>query len=248
LLAAVPAVGLIAGFINTLAGSGSLVTLPVLILLGLPAGVANGTNRVGILIQNVVAVTTFHKRGRLRTEGTARLIVPAVLGAIVGAALAVDLDEAMLNRTIGILLLIMLAVVVLRPRRWIETRADGQAAPYWVQAVAFFAVGLYGGFIQAGVGFFLISSLVLAGGYDLVGASGVKNFIVLAFTVAALIVFVINDQVRWGLGLLLACGNALGAYIAAHLAVRKGATFIRYVLIVMLLLASVAMLGDFRIA
>ena len=248
LLAAVPIVGFAAGFINTLAGSGSLITLPVLILLGLPANVANGTNRVGILIQNIVAVTTFHRRGVLRPQGSIKLILPAIIGSIVGAALAVDLDESLLNRTIGSLMLVMLVVVIARPRRWIETHASGSAAPYWVQALAFFGVGAYGGFIQAGVGVFLLASLVLAGGYSLVGANAVKNLIVLAFTIAALVVFVINDQVRWGLGLLLGSGNAVGAFIAARMAVAKGAGFVRNILIAILLVSAIAMLTDFRLA
>jgi len=247
LLAAVPVVGFVAGFINTLAGSGSLITLPVLILLGLPANVANGTNRVGILIQNLVAVATFRRRGALDTGGSLRLAVPATLGAIAGAALAVDLDEAVLNRTIGILMLIMLGVVLLRPRRFIETHATGEAAPYWLQALVFFAIGAYGGFIQAGVGLFLLAGLVLASGYNLVGANAIKNLIVLAFTLPALIVFMLNDQVRWGLGLLLASGNAAGAFVAARMAVAKGAGFVRAILIAILLVASIAMLADVRL-
>jgi hypothetical protein len=247
LFAAVPIVGFIAGFINTLAGSGSLITLPVLILLGLPANVANGTNRVGILIQNIVAVGTFQRKGALDAGGSARLIAPAVLGAIVGASLAVDLDEALLNRTIGVLMLVMLAIVVLRPRRWIEAHATGQASSYWIQAPVFFAIGAYGGFIQAGVGVLLLAGLVLSGGYNLVGANAVKNLIVLVFTAAALAVFVVNDQVRWGLGLLLAIGNAGGAWVAAHMAVARGAAFVRWALIVILLVSAVALLGNFRI-
>ena len=247
LLAAVPFVGFVAGFINTLAASGSLITLPVLILLGLPANVANGTNRVGILIQNIVAVATFHRRGALDSTGSLRLIAPASLGAVAGAALAVDLDEAILNRTIGILMLVMLVIMLARPRRFIEAHATGERAPYWVQAVAFFCVGAYGGFIQAGVGVFLLASLVFASGYNLVGASAVKNLIVLGFTVAALVVFVLNDQVRWGLGLLLALGNAGGAFLAARMAVERGAGFVRGVLIAILLLSAIAMLGDYRL-
>src|SRR5215213_1564020 len=103
LLAAVPLTGFAAGFINTLAGSGSLLTLPILILLGLPANVANGTNRVGVLMQNVVAVATFRQSGALPLAGSWKLIVPSVVGSVIGAALAVDLDEMLLRQTIGVL-------------------------------------------------------------------------------------------------------------------------------------------------
>lgn len=244
LLAAVPVTGFLAGFINTLAGSGSLITLPMLILIGLPANVANGTNRVGILVQCIVSVATFQRARVLDSQGSLRLLIPTVLGAIVGAQLAVDLDEALLRRTIGVLMLVMLAVVALKPRRWLEAHATGRQARALVQWPVFFAIGAYGGFIQAGVGIFLVAGLVLGAGYNLVGANAAKNFIVLVFTIAALAVFVINDQVRWGLGLLLAAGNAGGAWLAARMAIARGARFVRWALMVILVFSAIALLGD----
>lgn len=243
LLAAVPVTGFIAGFINTLAGSGSLITLPMLILVGLPANVANGTNRVGILVQNIVAVSAFRRAGVLELGGNLRVIVPTVLGSIAGAALAVDIDENVLHNTIGVLMLVMLPIVILKPKRFIEAHADERPSSPWIQMPVFFAIGVYGGFIQAGVGIFLTAGLVLAAGHNLVGANGVKNLIVLVFTVAALAVFVANDQVRWGLGLLLGTGNAAGAYVAAHMAITRGAGFVRGVLIVILAASAVALLS-----
>src|SRR5690606_22327591 len=150
------------------------------------------------------------------------------LGAATGAALAVDLDETMLQRTIGVLLLVMLVIVIAQPRRWLESHETGAEASVLVQAPLFFAIGAYGGFIQAGVGFFLLAGLVLP--------------------VAALAVFVVSDQVRWGLGALRAAGSAAGAWAAARMAVARGAPFVRWVLIVMLALSAVAMLGDLRLA
>jgi hypothetical protein len=244
LLVAVPVVGFVAGFINTLAGSGSLITLPLLILLGLPANVANGTNRVGILVQSIVSVATFRQRGALDSSGSWQTILVTTIGAAAGAGLAVDLDEDMLRRTIGALMILMLAVMLLRPGRWLQTHADGNTVSPWIRVPLFFAIGVYGGFIQAGVGIFLIAGLVLGAGYSLVGANAIKNMVVLIFTVAALAVFVLNDQVRWGLGALLAVGSAAGAWLAAHLAVKQGAPFIRWALIVILALSAIALLGD----
>ena len=244
ILCLVPVTGFIAGFINTLAGSGSLITLPVLILLGLPANVANGTNRVGILIQNIVAVATFRRHGRLADQRPAPLIIPSVIGAVLGAQLAVNLDETLLRRTIAGLMIFMLILVIARPRRWLEAHDGEPALSYPWRFVIFFAIGAYGGFIQAGVGFFLLAGLVLGAGYSLVGSNAIKNLIVLFFTVAALAVFVWNDQVRWGLGLLLAAGNACGAWIAARMAIARGAPFVRWALIVILTLASVQMLFE----
>ncbi|HLF09735.1 MAG TPA: sulfite exporter TauE/SafE family protein [Gammaproteobacteria bacterium] len=247
LLAAVPVTGFLAGFINTLAGSGSLITLPILILLGLPANVANGTNRVGVLLQNIVAVATFRKRGALETAGSWKLIVPTVLGSVLGAELAVDLDEALLRKTIGALMLVMLVVVSVQPGRWLAAHAAGKPGNIWIQAPLFFAIGIYGGFIQAGVGILLLAGLVLGAGLTLVGANALKNLIVLIFTTAALIVFVVNGQVHWGLGLLLALGQGAGAWVAARLAIARGAKFVHWVLIAILVLSAIALLGDFSL-
>jgi hypothetical protein len=241
LLAVVPITGFVAGFINTLAGSGSLLTLPILILLGLPANVANGTNRVGVLLQNIVAVATFRERGALPLTGSWKLIVPSVVGAVLGAELAVDLDEALLRQTIAVLLLVLLGVMLLKPERWIAEHATPREPRLLVEVPLFFAIGVYGGFIQVSVGLFLLAGLVLGAGHNLLGANALKNFIVLVFTPAALVVFVINDQVQWTLGLLLGAGQAAGAWVAAHFAIKRGAEFVRWVVIVITVVSAAAL-------
>jgi uncharacterized membrane protein YfcA len=247
LLAAVPATGFVAGFVNTLAGSGSLLTLPILILLGLPANVANGTNRVGVLLQNVVAVATFRRRGVLPLEGTWKLIAPTVAGSIVGAALAVDLDEALLRQTIGVLLLVLLVVMLLNPERWIAAHAARREPRWFLEVPLFFAIGVYGGFIQISVGLFLLAGLVLAAGYNVVGANALKNLIVLVFTAAALVVFVVNDQVEWTLGLLLGAGQAAGAWVAAHVAIKRGAPLVRWTVVAVTIGSSIALFAGARL-
>lgn len=241
LLAAVPVVGVAAGFINTLAGSGSLLTLPMLILLGLPANIANGTNRVGVTMQNIVAVATFRRHGALPLAGSWRLIVPSVVGGVVGALLAVDLDKELLQHTIAVLMLVLIAVMLLKPERWIAKHAARREPRLLVELPLFFAIGVYGGFLQISVGLFLTAGLVLASGYDLVAANALKNLLVLLFTLAALVVFVYNGQVEWALGLLLGAGQAVGAWIAAHFAVKRGAEFLRWAVIVITVGAAVAL-------
>jgi uncharacterized membrane protein YfcA len=241
LLAAVPIAAFVAGFINTLAGSGSLITLPLLILLGLPANVANATNRVGVLMQNVVAVATFRRRGALDLTGSWKLIVTTVLGSILGAALAVDLDEAMLRRMIGGLMLVLLAVMLFNPERWLAEHTTRREPRLLIEIPLFFVIGIYGGFIQVSVGLFLIAGLVLGAGYNLVGANAMKNLLVLIFTAAALVVFVVNDQVDWMIGLLLGAGQSLGAWVAARTAIKHGAVFVRWTVIVIVVLSAVAL-------
>ena len=233
-----------AGFINTLAGSGSAVTLPALMLLGLPANVANGTNRVGIVLGTLSGVSAFRRRGVLDVRGAAMLSVPAVLGSVVGAQVAVNLDEELMRRVIGALMLVMLLVIVARPKRWLQGEMEEMAGrPNWWQLLLFFAIGAYGGFIQVGVGIFLLSGLVLGMGYDLVRANGVKVAIVLSLTIAALWVFVRNGQVRWDMGLVLAIGNVIGAWLGARVAVERGTVWVRRLLIVIVVFSAVRFLG-----
>jgi hypothetical protein len=243
---AIVGAGFIAGFINTLAGSGSLVTLPLLIFLGLPANVANGTNRVGVVFQNVVAVDSFHRQKVMDWRRGLILSIPAIIGSVIGAQIAVNLDETMMRRTIGALMVAMLVVILVRPRRWLEGRPELADKPFgWVQWLIFFAIGVYGGFIQAGVGIFLLAGLVLSAGYDLVRANAVKVLIVLLFTVSALAVFVMNQQVVWGIGFILAIGQMLGAWVAARMAVKRGAAFVRWLLIAVVAVSAAQLLGLF---
>ena len=244
---AVIAAGIGAGFINTLAGSGSLITLPLLIFLGLPANVANGTNRVGVLFQNIIATESFRRQKVLDARGALILSVPAVFGSILGAQIAVSLNEARMRQVIGLLMVAMLVVIIVQPKKWLQGSLDKmEGRPSWLQILIFFGIGVYGGFIQAGVGIFLLAGLVLGVGYNLVRANPVKNMIVLIFTISALIVFVLNDQVVWSVGLLLAVGNSTGAWIASKMAVKRGAGFVRYILIAVVVVSAANLLGVFN--
>ena len=247
LLAAVPVMGFAAGFVNTLAGSGSLITVPMLILLGLPANVANGTNRVGVTFQGVVAVATFRRHGALDLAGAWRLLEPAVLGGLLGARLAVDLDEALLRRVIGGLMIALLIVMFVQPERWLAAAGRPRRARAWLELPVFFAIGVYGGFIQIGVGIFLTAGLVLCSGYDLVTANALKNLLALAFTAAALIVFVVHGQVQWTLGLLVAVFQGAGAWFAVHLALRRGAVFVRWAMIAIVSVSAIALFAGSRV-
>jgi uncharacterized membrane protein YfcA len=236
--------GFAAGFINTLAGSGSLITLPLLIFAGLPANVANGTNRVAVLLQTAVAVNRFRQSGTLDLRRGLQLTAPAIFGAILGAQIAVNLNDQAMKTVIGGLMVAMLVVVLVRPKRWLVGRPEMlMQRPGWLQLVIFFLIGIYGGFIQAGVGIFLLCGLVLGAGYELVRANAVKNMIVMVFTLFALILFIVNDQVEWLPGLVLAVGNMLGAWVAARMAVEKGAKFVRWILIAVIVVSATVLLG-----
>jgi uncharacterized membrane protein YfcA len=208
--------------------------------------VANGTNRVAILLQNVVGVSSFRRQQMLDLRRGLMLAAPAVLGSVVGAQIAVSLDEEVMRRVIGALMVAMLLVLIIRPRRWLEGRPEAlDRHPSWIQLTIFCGIGIYGGFIQAGVGIFLLAGLVLSAGYDLVRANAVKVLIVLCFTAFALIVFAVNGQVRLSIGLILALGNMSGAWVASRMAVKRGAGFVRWLLMGVVIVSAVVLLGLF---
>lgn len=235
--------GGVAGFVNTVAGGGSLLTLPALVLLGLPATVANGTNRVAILLQCVVGWRTFRARGVGDTRRVLQLALPTVFGYLAGALIATRLSPAAFTRVIGLVLLMMVGVLLSGPKRWLTgPRAAGPAPPAWRSMLIFVALGVYGGFIQAGIGYFLLAALVLHERHDLVAANALKVGIVLACTGPALVVFAIHGQVDWVAGLVLACGNMTGALIGARMAVEKGSPWILRILMLAITASAVKLL------
>lgn len=238
--------GVLTGFINTLSGNGSVISLPLLIFAGLPANVANGTNRVGIVLQNLVGTVSFHQKKVLDVRGALILSIPAILGSLVGARIAVNLDETIMRRVIGAVMVIMLILILTRPQRWLHGKTQSlQGIPRWWNFVTFFAIGLYGGFIQMGAGIFLLSGLVLGLSYNLIRANAVKVAINLLFTIASLLVFQSSGQVEWIPGLVLALGTSLGAWVATRMAVEKGAAWVHRLLIFVVVLSAVYLLGVF---
>jgi hypothetical protein len=237
--------GMFAGFINTIAGSGSLITLPLLMFFGLSPHVANGTNRVGILVQSLVAIRNFKKSESLSLQNELPLVLPSAIGALVGAMLAIRIDEKTMNAFIGALLIFMFFIILFKPEQWLKEHAgEVKARPSFWRTLIFFAIGVYGGFIQAGVGFFLLAGLVFSG-YNLFRANAVKVLITLCYTVLALVIFVWNDQVNWLYGIVLAFGNGIGAYVASRYARRIGAKAIWIVLLVATFAAGIKVLGVF---
>lgn len=232
--------GVAAGFINTLAGSGSLLTLPALMALGLSLQVANGTNRVGILIASLVSVVTMARSRAIprRDTGTlAALLVPAAVGAWFGSRAAIELPDDVVDRVVGGLMILLLVTVLLRPERWIvapDQRPARVAAPLPMLVMG--VIGFYGGFIQAGVGLFLLFALVPYLRFGLKEANALKLLVVLVFTVPALIEFERAGQVDWPLGLVMAGGQTIGALIAARIATKspRADAIVRALLVVVL--------------
>jgi len=230
-------VGVVAGVINTLAGGGSLITMPVLIFLGLPATVANGTNRLAITVQSVLAVTGFKRKGVSDFKSSLLMSLPALIGAGIGAQLAVDVSDILFKRILAVVMILVLGLILWNPIRMRQeiVQCDGgmtclSRRRRTASMLIFFFIGVYGGFVQAGIGFLIIAVLTTISRLNLVETNSHKVFIVGVNAFFALIVFIFNSKICWPTGLALAAGNGLGGWIGSHLAVTKGERFIKLIL------------------
>lgn len=233
--------GFLAGVVNTLAGGGSIITLPLLIYAGLPPTMANATNRVAIVLQNVGALAGFERHGHRPGREAWILLGPSMAGGIVGALLAIDVDEALLKKIIGLVLVLML-IPILRRSTPDRVRSERIEIKPWMW-IAYFLVGVYGGFLQVGVGFLYLGLLSGIQGMNLVRANLLKVFFVLAYSLFALLLFVWKAKVDWVAGLALALGTTGGGWLGAKLAVERGERWIRIVLVIAVVVASLQLTG-----
>jgi len=236
-------VGIVAGVINVIAGGGSSLTLPALIFLGLDSATANGTNRVGILIQSLFATLTFRKEKISGLNLSLRLAALTIPGAVLGALIAIRISDEWFQRILGLIMIgIIISMLVPKAKHDITT---AQGKKTWLIYPIMFAIGFYGGFIQVGVGFLIMAALYHLLKINLVFVNMHKVFITMIFTIPALLIFMWTDNVDWLLGLILAAGNGLGGWWAARISVKGGEKVIRYVMIVAIFIISLKLLGLF---
>ena len=245
-LCLITAVGIAGGFLNVVAGGGSLLTVPVMVFLGVPGPVANGTNRIGILAQNITSVVAFARSGFKDFKLSLSLSACALPGAVAGALLGVNLDGVWFNRALA---LIMLGVMVVMP---FDRKPQDRAKDYQPTSrqllhghLLMVGVGFWGGFIQLGVGFIIMPVLNRVMGLDLVRTNMHKVFIVAVYTVVALSIFASQLELLWIIGIALAIGNSIGGYLGAHFSMNRGEDMIRRVLNLVLIAFVIKLLLDF---
>ncbi|WP_448516040.1 sulfite exporter TauE/SafE family protein [Pseudothermotoga sp.] len=232
--------GIASGFLNVVGGGGSLITLPLLTLLGMDLGVANGTNRIAILMQNITAVRSFYKDKVLPVKLSLLCAIPATIGSIVGTYVVVSMPQTLLKKIVGALLLVMAFFIVAKPSMWSGQKKERLNVPLIV--LAFFGIGFYGGFIQAGVGFFFVFFTAVLLGLDLVRNNALKVLIILLYTPFSLMIFLLNGKVQPLAGIVLGVGSMIGAQLGAKFAVKKGVNWLRYILLATVVASGVSYL------
>jgi len=236
--------GILAGFINVNAGGGSTLTLPMLIFLGLDGATANGTNRIGIFFQNLSAIFSFKNQNHSQFKLSFKLALFTIPGAIIGAYFATNISNQIFEKILAIIMIGIIVTMIL-PRKSITAITNLSRKQNLYVYLAMFAVGFYGGFIQVGVGFLLMASLHYLMKQSLVYVNMHKVFIVLIYTIPALLIFIYSNNVDWGYGLTLASGNMIGAWWGAKFSIKGGEKFIKIILIITVSLMSLKLFGLF---
>lgn len=236
------AVGILSGFINTVAGGGSLITLPLLIFLfDLPGSVANATNRIAILAQSGLATAGFRSKGVvLPTPYIYYLAVAAIIGGFIGARLAIAISDQLFNRILAVIMVVIVILTVRNGNRNIAVGNEKLSITHQViGTIAFLLIGMYGGFLQAGIGFVIIALFNGFHHFNLIVTNYIKVFLILALTIVAVIVFAIAGEIRWQYGILLAVGQGIGGWYASRWSVAKGEIWIKRILVLMVIVMAI---------
>lgn len=241
-MAGIVVIGAAAGFFNTIGGGGTLLVLPFLTFMGMDIAVANGTNRLGVLLQSGTAAVEYGRKKVLSLKTALPLALFSTIGSVAGTFLAINIDRKYLNLSVAAAISFMAVLLVFRPAMW-ETVRETKVPRYTVFAV-FFAIGVYGGFIQAGVGFFLSWALAVAVGVDLVRGNAIKMVIVGTYNIISLAIFYKSGLVDIPVGLALAGGSVVGAVFGAKFAVARGSRWIRWILAGTIIISASKMVMD----
>lgn len=234
----------IAGAINALAGNGSVITLTILTeLLGLPGNVANGTNRVGVLMNAAGAMTGFHRNRPVNYLLHVRYIIPVVIGALGGIYVATIVTHEQFMGVFKFLMVVMLIVILVKPERWLLAIPEKSLLPQWMEWPLMLILGFYGGFIQMGMGVFYLALLVLVARIPMIEANSIKALTVGLFTAIAVLIFALTGQVVWSIGLVMGVAQFLGGWFSAHYASRvPGASKLAYYVLIIAVLLSLVKL------
>ena len=211
--------GFIAGVMNALAGFGSAVTLGIMIeFIGLPANIANGTNRINMLSQTSLSSLAYYRKGKLNLRKCWPIIIATFIGALVGVYLAIIISNEAFKSVYKYLLLVMFIFILINPKRWIRETDLEHKLSGWISIPLFLVLGVLGGFIQMGFGLFALFILVMLSKYNIIEANAIKVAIIAMYTLVILIIFHFKGLVDWKIGLLFAVGQGAGGYLAAYLA------------------------------
>lgn len=236
--------GLFVGFINTLSAGGTVISIAVYLALGLPASTANATNRVNVLIQSFGTSYMMHKQGLLDVNKALKYSIPTVLGAILGTLFAVSISNDLFSYFLGGILLIMVVFLFFKPKNFHKDDQEkiSRKAPFYHYLV-FFLIGIYGGFIQVGTGFYLMIAGTGLLGFNILRSNAIKVAIMGIYTIASILIFMIDSNIIWSYGVIHSLGAIIGSWFATRFAMRRGSKFVNYIIILVIILTALNLFG-----
>lgn len=234
--------GVLVGIINTLGGGGSVITMSLFMAMGMPIGIANGTNRIAVLMQNLSATVAFLRKGMLHVKSGLLLSLPAIVGNIFGALVATEVSESIFKICLSVVLAIILVYLVMGKDNEQITGGHSLKIKWW-HYIWFFIIGFYGGYIYIGLGFLILAVTIWTMNLDIITANVIKGFVIFLSTPFALAVFIYNGQVEWMAGLLHGAGNIVGALMASHWAMSWGVKFVRWFTLAIIVVFFVDLMG-----
>jgi uncharacterized protein len=236
--------GLFVGFINTLSAGGTVISIALYLALGIPAPIANATNRIGVLIQSFSTGLMMKREGLIDNKKTLRLAIPTMLGALVGSLLASVLTQNIFSYFMGAILILMIFFLFMNPSKLSQDDKERLSKPVsLIKYIAFFGIGIYGGFIQVGTGFLLMTAGTMLIGYDIIKTNALKVSIMFLYTLVAMTVFIFDSQIYWSYGLVHSIGSIAGSWVATKFALKKGANFVRWVVVIVIILTALNLFG-----
>jgi uncharacterized membrane protein YfcA len=228
-LAILAAAGVLATVVNVMAGGGGMIVLPALMALGLPADVANGTYRLGVVTQSMAGATALNRAGKLETSSIVPILIPTISGATAGALLATWIPRDLLKPIMLATMVFMAGLILFRKQTLIAPEGAALTPAEAPRSfLGLFFAGVYGGFIQAGVGFLILGVLVGTLRHDLVMANALKLVVTLAFGVVALGIFTWAGLVSWTPAIVLAVSSVVGARLGVKLMLKVPVSGLRW--------------------
>lgn len=213
------AAGLVCGFLNAVASSGSAVSLPVLMSIGLHAVTANATNRVPVLVGAIAATVGLARHGALPWRRALIAATPISLGAAIGALLSQHIPGHDLRMVVVAAILVALVLIFTNLKRLLNAAASDDPRIGWKQIVLLFLVGIWAGFLVLDSGTYMLLVLVLAVGLPLVEANAVRVFATLAAAAVAMAIYADHQSIDWTAGGIMALGSVAGGLLGARLAI-----------------------------
>ncbi len=232
--------GILVGFVNTLAGGGAIMSMTVFMALGLPINIANGTNRIAVVLQNLTSSAVFIRKRMLDIRSGLKLSIPTIIGNIAGSLVATHINVTVFKWCMSIVLFAILGYMI-----FARTHYHGghklEIKPWYY--LWFLLIGFYGGYVYIGLGYLILAITLTSMRLDIITANVIKGFVIFIATPFSLIIFMINDQVAYGYGLLHALGNVIGTVLATHYGFRWGASFLRYFMIAVVIVSIADLFG-----